>query len=166
TDQTLGREVTAQSLWSQRRFTEVIVFFLTGMRFSSHRHGMRTKPWQGCGLWAKTCHRNPTVLRSILFHKLHRLPVANEHFDDHPNDIVIQVHAYKQRIAIYEAVWVARVLPLFLPSRPHRASRMSKNPCNGIVNKWGKSLRYRKLLRIWPLAIRNDCFRKIRRWQS
>ena len=55
------------------------------------------------------------MLRSILFRKPHRLPVANEHFDDHPNDIAIRVHAYKQRIAIYEAVWVARVLPLLLP---------------------------------------------------
>ena len=32
------------------------------------------------------------------------LPVANVHFDDHPNDVAMRNHAYRQGTAVYEAV--------------------------------------------------------------
>jgi len=32
------------------------------------------------------------------------LPVASVHYDDHPNDVAMRNHAYKQGAAVYEAV--------------------------------------------------------------
>ncbi len=32
------------------------------------------------------------------------IPVANVHYDDHPNDIAMREHAYQQGSAVYEAV--------------------------------------------------------------
>lgn len=39
------------------------------------------------------------------------LPVANVHFDDHPNDIAMRNHAYARGPAIYDAVGATRTLP-------------------------------------------------------
>ncbi len=69
------------------------------------------------------------------------LPVANVNFDDHPNDIAMRKHAYQQGIAIYEAVGATRVLPTPPYPSTHNmgTNRMSENPRDGVVNKWGQS---------------------------
>jgi choline dehydrogenase-like flavoprotein len=67
--------------------------------------------------------------------------VANVKFDDHPNDIAMRKHAYQQGIAIYEAVGATRVLPTPPYPSTHNmgTNRMSENPRDGVVNKWGQS---------------------------
>jgi hypothetical protein len=37
------------------------------------------------------------------------MPVASVHYDDHPNDVAMRAHAYRQGSAIYRAV--ARCAP-------------------------------------------------------
>ncbi|MEL6992985.1 MAG: GMC oxidoreductase, partial [Pseudomonadota bacterium] len=41
----------------------------------------------------------------------HGQPVPNVHFDDHPNDIAMRNHAYKQGMAIYDAVGATQTYP-------------------------------------------------------
>ncbi len=71
----------------------------------------------------------------------HGLPVANVHFDDHPNDIAMRQHAYKQGMAVYEAVGATRVFPTPPYPSTHNlgTNRMSEKPEDGVVNKWGQS---------------------------
>src|SRR5690606_26456306 len=68
-------------------------------------------------------------------------PVANVHFDDHPNDIAMRNHAYKQGAAIYEAVGAVRTFPTTpYPSTQNLGTcRMSENPRDGVCNKWGQT---------------------------
>ncbi len=69
------------------------------------------------------------------------LPVANVHFSDHPNDIAMRNHAYKQGIAIYEAVGATRVLPTPPYPSTHNlgTNRMSANARDGVVNAHGQT---------------------------
>ncbi|MHA7852136.1 GMC family oxidoreductase [Roseovarius sp.] len=69
------------------------------------------------------------------------LPVANVHFDDHPNDIAMRNHAYKQGIAVYEAVGATRTFPTPPYPSTHNlgTNRMSETPRDGVVNKWGRT---------------------------
>jgi len=69
------------------------------------------------------------------------MPVANVHFDDHPNDIAMRNHAYKQGIAVYEAVGATRTFPTPPYPSTHNlgTNRMSENPRDGVVNKWGRT---------------------------
>ncbi len=69
------------------------------------------------------------------------LPVANVHFDDHPNDIAMRNHAYSQGQAIYEAVGATRTFPTPPYPSTHNlgTNRMSENPRDGVVNKWGQT---------------------------
>jgi choline dehydrogenase-like flavoprotein len=69
------------------------------------------------------------------------LPVANVHFDDHPNDIAMRNHAYKQGIAIYEAVGATRAFPTPPYPSTHNlgTNRMSAEAKDGVVNKWGQT---------------------------
>ncbi|SDG23209.1 Choline dehydrogenase [Celeribacter baekdonensis] len=71
----------------------------------------------------------------------HGLPVANVHFDDHPNDIAMRSHAYKQGIAVYEAVGATRVFPTPPYPSTHNmgTNRMSEKARDGVVNKHGQS---------------------------
>ncbi|ETA50768.1 GMC family oxidoreductase [Ponticoccus alexandrii] len=71
----------------------------------------------------------------------HGLPVANVHFDDHPNDVAMRDHAYKQGIAVYEAVGATRVFPTPPYPSTHNlgTNRMSANPQDGVVNGHGQS---------------------------
>lgn len=68
-------------------------------------------------------------------------PVANVHFDDHPNDIAMRNHAYKQGAAIYEAVGATRTFPTTPYPSTHNLGtcRMSENPRDGVCNKWGQT---------------------------
>ncbi len=69
------------------------------------------------------------------------LPAPNVHFDDHPNDIAMRNHAYKQGTAVYEAVGATRTFPTPPYPSTHNlgTNRMSKNPRDGVVNKWGQT---------------------------
>jgi choline dehydrogenase-like flavoprotein len=69
------------------------------------------------------------------------MPVANVHFDDHPNDIAMRNHAYKQGSAIYGAVGATRTFPTTPYPSTHNlgTNRMSEKARDGVVNKFGQS---------------------------
>jgi len=69
------------------------------------------------------------------------MPVANVHFDDHPNDLAMRAHAYKQGSAIYEAVGATRTFPTTPYPSTHNlgTNRMSEKARDGVVNKYGQS---------------------------
>lgn len=69
------------------------------------------------------------------------LPAPNVHFDDHPNDVAMRNHAYKQGMAVYEAVGATRVFPTPPYPSTHNlgTNRMSENPRDGVVNKHGQT---------------------------
>ncbi|MBS0126277.1 GMC family oxidoreductase [Thetidibacter halocola] len=71
----------------------------------------------------------------------HGLPVANVHFSDHANDIAMRNHAYKQGMAVYEAVGATRVFPTPPYPSTHNlgTNRMSENARDGVVNRWGQT---------------------------
>ncbi len=69
------------------------------------------------------------------------LPVVNVNFTDHANDIAMRAHAYKQGQAVYDAVGATRTFPTPPYPSTHNlgTNRMSENPRDGVVNKWGKT---------------------------
>ena len=71
----------------------------------------------------------------------HGLPVPKVTFTDHPNDIAMREHAYKQGSAVYEVVgakWTHHTPPY--PSTHNLGTnRMSEKPEDGVVNKWGQT---------------------------
>ena len=69
------------------------------------------------------------------------LAAPNVHFSDHPNDIAMRNHAYAQGIAIYNAVGATRTFPTPPYPSTHNlgTNRMSENPRDGVVNKWGQT---------------------------
>ncbi len=69
------------------------------------------------------------------------LPVANVHFDDHPNDIAMRNHAYARGQAIYDAVGATRTLPTPPYPSTHNlgTNRMSEKARDGVVNRWGQT---------------------------
>lgn len=71
----------------------------------------------------------------------HGLPVANVHFDDHPNDVAMRNHAYERGQAVYDAVGATRTFPTPPYPSTHNlgTNRMSENPEDGVVNKWGQT---------------------------
>ena len=71
----------------------------------------------------------------------HGMPVSNVHFDDHPNDVAMRTHAYAQGEALYRAVGAVRTFPTPPYPSTHNlgTNRMSENPRDGVVNRWGQS---------------------------
>lgn len=69
------------------------------------------------------------------------MPIPNVHFDDHPNDIAMRSHAYKQGAAVYEAVGATRTFPTPPYPSTHNlgTNRMSDKASDGVVNKWGQT---------------------------
>jgi choline dehydrogenase-like flavoprotein len=69
------------------------------------------------------------------------LPVANVHYDDHPNDIAMRKHAYARGTALYDAVGATRTFPTPPYPSTHNlgTSRMSENPRDGVVNRFGQA---------------------------
>jgi len=69
------------------------------------------------------------------------LPVANVHYDDHPNDIAMRNHGYGQGRAMYESIGATRVTetPPFPSSHNLGTCRMSSDPLRGVVNAWGQT---------------------------
>ena len=69
------------------------------------------------------------------------LPAPNVHFDDHPNDIAMRNHAWRQGQAIYEAVGATRTFPTPPYPSTHNlgTNRMSETARDGVVNRWGQA---------------------------
>lgn len=69
------------------------------------------------------------------------MPVADVWFTDHPNDIAMRNHAYRQGQALYEAVGAVRTFPTPPYPSTHNlgTNRMSEKPSDGVVNKWGQT---------------------------
>ena len=69
------------------------------------------------------------------------LPVVNVHFDDHPNDIAMRNHAYRQGQAVYQAVGATRTFPTPPYPSTHNlgTNRMSEHARDGVVNRWGQT---------------------------
>ncbi|MEM8877734.1 MAG: GMC family oxidoreductase [Pseudomonadota bacterium] len=69
------------------------------------------------------------------------LPVANVHFDDHPNDIAMRTYAYEKAEALYEAVGAVGThrTPPYPSTHNLGTCRMSENAEDGVVNKWGQA---------------------------
>ena len=69
------------------------------------------------------------------------LPVAEVHFDDHPNDVAMRNHAYGQGRRCTRRWARSRTLPTPPYPSTHNlgTNRMSANPRDGVVNKWGQT---------------------------
>ncbi len=71
----------------------------------------------------------------------HGMPVASVHYDDHPNDVAMRNHAYRQGAAIYQAVGATVTLPTTPYPSTHNmgTNRMSEKPRDGVLNKFGQT---------------------------
>jgi choline dehydrogenase-like flavoprotein len=71
----------------------------------------------------------------------HGMPVPNVHFDDHPNDVAMREHAYRQGAALYDAVGATRTFPTPPYPSTHNlgTNRMSERARDGVVNRWGQT---------------------------
>ncbi len=69
------------------------------------------------------------------------MPVANVHYDDHPNDIAMRAHAFKAGASIYNAVGAKRIVetPPYPSTHNLGTCRMSEDPKLGVVNAHGQS---------------------------
>ena len=87
----------------------------------------------------------PRETNRITLHKTEKnqfgLPAPNVHFDDHPNDIAMRNHAYKQGAAVYDAVGAVRTMPTPPYPSTHNlgTNRMSGKSKDGVVNRWGQT---------------------------
>jgi len=63
------------------------------------------------------------------------LPVANVHFDDHPNDLAMRTYAYEKAEELYKAVGAVGThrTPPYLSTQNLGICRMSENPEDGVV---------------------------------
>jgi choline dehydrogenase-like flavoprotein len=71
----------------------------------------------------------------------HGMPVPNVHFSDHPNDIAMRNHAYKQGSAVYDAVGASKnyEVPPYPSTHNLGTCRMSAKAKDGVCNKWGQT---------------------------
>jgi choline dehydrogenase-like flavoprotein len=71
----------------------------------------------------------------------HGMPIPNVHFDDHPNDVAMRNHAYKQGRLVYEAVGARRVYetPPYPSTHNLGTCRQSAKPADGVCNKLGQT---------------------------
>jgi choline dehydrogenase-like flavoprotein len=69
------------------------------------------------------------------------LPIPNVNFDDHPNDVAMRNHAYRQGAAVYDAVGATGTFPTPPYPSTHNLGtcRMSEKARDGVVNKWGQA---------------------------
>ena len=69
------------------------------------------------------------------------LPAPNVHFDDHPNDLAMRNHAYKQGSAVYDAVGAIRnyEVPPYPSTHNLGTCRMSEKASDGVCNKFGQA---------------------------
>jgi choline dehydrogenase-like flavoprotein len=71
----------------------------------------------------------------------HGLPVANVHYDDHPNDLAMREHAFVQSEALYKAAGATKVyrVPPYPSTHNLGTARMSAKPEDGVVNSHGQT---------------------------
>ncbi len=64
------------------------------------------------------------------------MPVANVHFDDHPNDVAMRDHAYGRGQELYRAVGAVRTFPTPPYPSTHNlgTNRMSAKASDGVVD--------------------------------
>ena len=69
------------------------------------------------------------------------MPIANVHSDDHPNDLAMQEHGYRQGEALYRAIGATRTVrvPPYPASHNMGTNRMADSPRDGVVNRYGRS---------------------------
>src|SRR5699024_1797992 len=69
------------------------------------------------------------------------LPVPDVHFDDHPNDVAMREHAYRQSTALYEAVGATGChhTPPYPSTHNLGTCRMSADPTLGVVDSYGRA---------------------------
>jgi choline dehydrogenase-like flavoprotein len=69
------------------------------------------------------------------------VPVANIHYDEHPNDLVMRNHGFKSMTAIHKAAGAYRSIeaPAYPASHNLGSNRMSARPEDGVVDKWGRA---------------------------
>jgi choline dehydrogenase-like flavoprotein len=69
------------------------------------------------------------------------MPIPNVHVDDHPNDVAMLNHGLQQADALYKSIGARRsVHRLSFPSTHNMGTnRMSDNPRDGVVNRFGQS---------------------------
>lgn len=69
------------------------------------------------------------------------LPVPNVHYDDHPNDLAMREHAYKQGEAVYLAAGARKVMrtPPYPSTHNLGTCRMSEKASDGVCNKHGQT---------------------------
>ena len=69
------------------------------------------------------------------------LPVPDVHFDDHPNDVAMRKHAYAAADALYGSVGALSVhhTPPYPSTHNLGTCRMSADPAEGVVDKWGRA---------------------------
>ena len=69
------------------------------------------------------------------------LPVANVHYDDHPNDIAMREHGYRQGSELYRAVGAKDIyeVPPYPSTHNMGTCRMSAKPDDGVCNAYGQS---------------------------
>ncbi|HSI41222.1 MAG TPA: GMC family oxidoreductase [Xanthobacteraceae bacterium] len=81
------------------------------------------------------------ITLNTAFKDKYGLPVADVHFDDHPNDVAMRNHAYRQGSAMYDAVGATRTLPTPPYPSTHNlgTNRMSEKARDGVVNKHGQT---------------------------
>ncbi|MFK7891432.1 MAG: GMC oxidoreductase, partial [Granulosicoccus sp.] len=75
------------------------------------------------------------------------MPVANVHFDDHPNDVAMRNYAYKQGMALYDSVGATQTYPTPPYPSTHNlgTNRMSDDPGEGVVDKFGQAHQVKNL---------------------
>ena len=68
-------------------------------------------------------------------------PAPNVHFDDHPNDIAMRNHAYKQGSAVYDAVGAIKnyEVPPYPSTHNLGTCRMSEKAADGVCNSFGQA---------------------------
>lgn len=71
----------------------------------------------------------------------HGMPIPNVHFDDHPNDVAMREHAYKQGSAVYEAAGAitSHKTPPYPSTHNLGTCRMSAKADDGVCNQYGQT---------------------------
>jgi choline dehydrogenase-like flavoprotein len=69
------------------------------------------------------------------------VPVADIHYDEHPNDLRIRNHGYRTMSAIHQAAGAFRSIesPAYPASHNLGSNRMSARPEDGVVDGWGRA---------------------------
>jgi choline dehydrogenase-like flavoprotein len=75
------------------------------------------------------------------------VPVANIHYDEHPNDLLMRNHGYKTLSAIHRAAGARRVIeaPAYPASHNLGSNRMSAQPEDGVLDRNGQAHEVRNL---------------------